>query len=199
MKIVLLLLLCATSLFGEKVIVMLGAPASGKGTHAKRISKELHLPHISTGDLLRENVKGETALGKEAKGYMDEGKLVPDALVQQMLFERIQKPDASEGYILDGFPRTIAQAEALEAYTKNAQVVAIDIEVPKEELLKRVAVRQKAEGRADDTQEVAKKRLEVYAEQTAPLIEYYKAKGQLHVIDGNRTVESVYKEIMGQL
>lgn len=180
----------------SQVILLLGAPASGKGTQAKFIAKKLNIPHISTGDLFRENIKNHTKLGIEAQTHIQKGQLVPDALVLDMLFARIAEADAKNGYLLDGFPRTVPQAEAYEKHVgKQVKLIAINIEVPDSVLLERIASRQKAEGRADDTQEIAKERLKVYQEQTAPLIAFYESQGILHKVQGNTSVEDVQKQI----
>ncbi|MBX9922516.1 MAG: adenylate kinase [Rhabdochlamydiaceae bacterium] len=184
----------------SQVIILLGAPASGKGTQAKFIAKELNIPHISTGDLFRENIKNKTKLGLEAQTTIQQGKLVSDTLVLDMLFSRIAQPDAQKGYLLDGFPRTVPQAQAYEKHIGNlVKLIAINIEVPDSILLERIASRQKAEGRVDDTQEIAKERLKVYQEQTAPLIAFYGSQGILHKVQGNTSIEDVQKQIMSIL
>lgn len=186
------------------VVILLGAPGAGKGTHAVELSKKYQIPQISTGDLFRENIRNQTDLGKKAQGYIDKGQLVPDALVLDMLFARISKTDCQKGYILDGFPRTVAQAEAFDAHIKDtATVTVLDIEVSDDLIIKRITGRlvckecgapfhktfmpSKNEGicdecggplhqRKDDTEEVVKERLIVYRNQTQPLIAYYQAK-----------------------
>lgn len=181
------------------VIILLGAPGSGKGTQALKMADELKFPHISSGDLLRENVKQNTNLGKKAKAYMDAGKLVPDDLVTEMVFKRIAEPDSSKGYILDGFPRTVLQAKELDHHLKNkAILIVINLQVPDEKITARIIKRagEKTEKRSDDTPAVIKKRLEVYHEQTEPVISYYKHKGQLITVDGEHSPEVVFKEIM---
>lgn len=202
-------------------IVMLGAPGAGKGTHAKGIVKKYNIPTISTGDIFRANIKEGTELGKKAKGYMDAGELVPDELVCDLVVDRLQKDDCKDGYILDGFPRTIPQAEALTAALKEQGTgldFAIDIEMSDEAIIERMAGRRvcpkcgatfhtvnippKTEGicdacgaelelRDDDKPETVKKRLGVYHEQTAPLIEYYKGQGILKEVDGTLGIEGV--------
>ena len=183
----------------QTVIILLGAPASGKGTISTRMAKELNMPHISTGDLFRENLKNMTETGKKAKSYMDEGKLVPDNIVLEMLATRIAKPDAKAGYILDGFPRTLIQAEALEKILKdNANVYVVNLDIKDEVLIKRILGRAEAstEKRADDTEEVAKKRLAVYHQESEPLVAYYTKNGQLIITVGEKKPDEVYKEIM---
>lgn len=184
----------------QKVLILLGAPGSGKGTQAVQLSKELNLPHISTGDLFRQNLKDNTELGKKAKSYMDAGKLVPDEIVQAMLFERIAEKDAAAGYILDGFPRTIAQAKVLDAKLKQdkARVLVVNLEVPDEVLIERIVERGKANSgkRKDDTKEIAQKRLKVYHEETEPLVSHYQTKGLLVTINGEQAPEQILKTIL---
>ena len=208
----------------KRVIILMGPPGSGKGTQAARITKELGIPHISTGDLFRENISQNTPLGNRAKEYMNAGKLVPDELVLEMLMDRISRPDSAKGYLLDGFPRTIPQAEALDkALNGQAQIVAISLEVPDESIIKRMSGRlickqcstiynkyfspstkegicDKCGGelyqRPDDKPEVVKERLRVYHDQTEPLIAYYGKKGVLHKVDGEQDPDTVYSQIM---
>jgi len=198
------------------IVVFLGPPGAGKGTQAQRLAQEKGFIHISTGDLLREAVKKGTELGKKAKEYMDRGELVPDHLIVEMIKEKI--PSEGNG-ILDGFPRTVAQAEALDAMlTGMGKLVdaVILFDVPDEVVIERLSGRRidpktgkvyhikynpPPEGveviqRDDDREEVIKKRLEVYRKQTAPLIEYYKERGLLKVIDATKSPEEVYKELL---
>ena len=204
-------------------IIMLGAPGAGKGTHAKGIVAKYKIPTISTGDIFRQNIKEGTELGK--KGYMDAGELVPDELVCDLVVDRLAKDDCKDGYILDGFPRTIPQAEALtEALKKQGTAIdyALDIEMEDQAIIDRMAGRRvcakcgatfhvvnippKKEGvcdncggdlelRDDDAPETVKKRLNVYHEQTAPLIEYYKKQGILHEIDGTLGIDGVAAKV----
>jgi len=181
------------------VIILLGAPASGKGTISTRMSKELHIPHISTGDLFRENLKKMTPTGKQAKAYMDDGKLVPDKIVLEMLSERITEPDAASGYILDGFPRTLVQAKELETMLKGkANIYVVNLDISDDVLIKRITERAKTSTtkRSDDTPEIAKKRLKIYHQESEPLVDYYKKKGQLIVNVTEKAPGEVYKEIM---
>lgn len=181
------------------VVVLLGAPGSGKGTQAVKLAKKLNLPHISTGDILRENVKKQTDLGKEAKGFMDSGKLVPDTVVSQMLLARINEPDSKNGYILDGFPRTLSQANDLDKHLGDkVNVIVINLDVPDAKLLERINKRasEKADKRSDDDPQVAAQRLKVYHEQTEPVIGFYKKKGVLINIDGEEKPREVFKAIM---
>ena len=207
-------------------IVMLGAPGAGKGTQAKMIADKYQIPHISTGDIFRANISNGTELGKKAKTYMDQGLLVPDELVVDLVVDRVQQDDCKKGYILDGFPRTIPQAEALtEALKKLGEKVdfAINVEVPDENIVKRMSGRRacvscgstyhivynptKVEGvcdkcgnelilREDDKPETVKKRLDVYHEQTQPLIEYYTNEGVLVEVDGTKDMKDVFSAIV---
>ena len=199
-------------------LILLGAPGAGKGTQAKWISREYGLPHISTGDILRQNVKEGTELGKEARKYMDEGKLVPDELIIGMVKDRLSRDDCRNGFILDGFPRTIKQAEELEKITDIDAV--LNIYVPFEKLIERITGRRscpkcgavyhikynppKVDGicdacgtpliqRDDDKEETVKKRLETYEEQTAPLIDYYEKKGKLITVEGQEELEDTVR------
>ncbi|MCR5486655.1 MAG: adenylate kinase [Lachnospiraceae bacterium] len=206
-------------------IIMLGAPGAGKGTQAKMISEKYGIPHISTGDIFRANIKEGTELGKEAKSYMDAGKLVPDELTVRILLDRVAKEDCRDGYVLDGFPRTIPQAEVLdeELKKKGDQVDrAINVDVPDENIVGRMSGRRaclkcgatyhiehlppKKEGicdacgselvlRDDDKPETVKKRLSVYHEQTQPLIEYYEGKQILCTVDGTKDAREVFAAI----
>lgn len=206
-------------------IVMLGAPGAGKGTQAKMIAAGYGLPHVSTGDIFRANVKGGTPLGMEAKAYMDKGELVPDELTVRILLDRVAQDDCKNGYVLDGFPRTIPQAEVLDAeLSKMGEKIdfAIDVEVPDENIIKRMSGRRacvncgatyhivhippKKEGicdacgselilRDDDKEETVKNRLEIYHKQTQPLIDFYNNKGVLKEVDGTKDSATVYEDI----
>ena len=206
-------------------IIMLGAPGAGKGTQAAQIAEKFHIPHISTGDIFRANLKQGTPLGLKAKEYMDQGLLVPDDLTCDLVVDRIAQPDAADGYVLDGFPRTIPQAEALtKALEERAEKIdfAIDVEVPDDNIINRMDGRRacakcgatyhivfnptKQEGicdscggelilRDDDKPETVKKRLNVYHEQTQPLIEYYTAAGVLREVDGTQDIDKVFTDI----
>ncbi|MCI8738405.1 MAG: adenylate kinase [Lachnospiraceae bacterium] len=206
-------------------IIMLGAPGAGKGTQAHMIAEKYHLPHVSTGDIFRANIKNGTELGKEAKGYMDRGELVPDELTVRILLDRVAQEDCKNGYILDGFPRNIPQAEVLEKELEKLGEkidAAIDMEVPDESIIRRMSGRRacsscgatyhivnvppKKEGicdvcgealilRDDDKEETVQKRLDVYHEQTQPLIEFYTKKGILKTVDGTQDMMSVFQTI----
>lgn len=207
-------------------IIMLGAPGAGKGTQAKMIAEKCGIPHISTGDIFRANIKNGTELGAKAKEYMDKGLLVPDELVCDLVVDRIQQADCEKGYILDGFPRTIPQAEALEnALNAIEQKLdyAIDIDVPDENIINRMSGRRacvgcgatyhvlfnptKVEGkcdvcgesiilRDDDKPETVKKRLDVYHTQTQPLIDFYTERKVLVEVDGTQSMDKVFDDIM---
>ena len=206
-------------------IIMLGAPGAGKGTQAERIADKYGIPHISTGDIFRANSKEGTELGKEAKGYMDQGLLVPDSLTVALVMDRISQPDCGRGYILDGFPRTIPQAESLsKALAEKGEALdyAIDVDVPDENIVTRMSGRRACPGcgatyhiiyaapakegicdkcgselylRDDDKPETVQKRLAVYHEQTQPLIEYYQKANILHTVDGTKGLEEVFQSI----
>lgn len=206
-------------------IVMLGAPGAGKGTQAKMIASKYHIPHISTGDIFRANIKEGTELGNKAKSYMDQGLLVPDELVVDLVVDRLTWDDAKEGYVLDGFPRTIPQAEALtKALAEKEEVLdhAINIEIPDQNIIERMGGRRacvacgatyhivnippQIEGkcdkcgaelilRDDDKPETVRKRLEVYHDQTQPLIDYYRNEGVLKEVDGTVDMADVFAEI----
>ncbi|WP_456330571.1 adenylate kinase [Archaeoglobus sp.] len=206
-------------------LIFLGPPGAGKGTQAKRVVEKYGIPQISTGDMLREAVAKGTELGKKAKEYMDKGELVPDEVVIGIVKERLQQPDCEKGFILDGFPRTIAQAEALDEMLKelNKKIDAvINIVVPEEEVVKRITNRRTCRNcgavyhliyappkednkcdkcggelyqRDDDKEETVRERYRVYRENTEPLIDYYRKRGVLYDVDGTKDIEGVWKEI----
>ena len=183
-------------------LVLLGAPGSGKGTQAAMLKAELKVPHISTGDLLRAAVKAGTPLGLKAKAVMEAGKLVSDEIVLDMLEERITGADAKNGFILDGYPRNVAQCEALEkllARIGQPLDIAVKLKVPSELIVDRIAGRAAAEGRKDDTPETVRKRLEIYEQQTAPVAGYYEKHGQLTVLDGVGEQSDVFQRILSAL
>lgn len=200
-----------------KNIILLGAPGAGKGSQATKIATEYNIPHISTGDILRKNIKEQTELGKMAKSYIDQGQLVPDDVVVAIVEDRLKQDDAKNGYLLDGFPRTIAQADALKKFTTVNYV--LNLQVPFELIMDRITGRRmctcgesyhvstlngsnkcKVCGkelyvRDDDKPETVENRLNVYNEQTKPLIEYYKKDGIVYDIDGSKAISEVYDEI----
>lgn len=207
-------------------IIMLGAPGAGKGTQAKMIAEKYGIPHVSTGDIFRANIKNGTQLGMEAKQYMDQGLLVPDELTVKILLDRVANEDCKNGYVLDGFPRTIPQAEVLDkALSELGDQIdyAINVDVPDEHIVKRMGGRRaclscgatyhiehvppKSEGicdtcgqelvlRDDDKPETVQNRLNVYHEQTQPLIEFYSAKGVLKTVDGTMDMKDVFEAIV---
>ncbi|MBD3591558.1 adenylate kinase [Bacteroides sp. GM023] len=179
-------------------IVIFGAPGSGKGTQSERIVEKYGINHISTGDVLRAEIKNGTELGKTAKGYIDQGQLIPDELMIDILASVFDSFKDSKGVIFDGFPRTIAQAEALKkmlAERGQDVSVMVDLDVPEEELMVRLIKRGKDSGRADDNEETIKKRLHVYHSQTAPLIDWYKNEEKYQHINGSGTMEGIFAEI----
>jgi adenylate kinase len=210
-------------------LILLGPPGAGKGTQAKLLVERLKIPQVSTGDMLRAAVKAGTPLGQEAKQYMDRGALVPDAVIIGLVRERLQQPDCSRGYILDGFPRTVAQAEALEKSLAGLQAwldSVVSLEVPTEDLVLRIAGRRtcrncgamyhvrfspsKTEGRCDacggptyqrddDREETVRRRLAVYAEQTAPLVSFYEARGLLRRVPGTGEIAEIFQRIAAAL
>ena len=210
-------------------IIMLGAPGAGKGTQAKQIAAKYEIPHISTGDIFRANIKNGTELGKKAKEYMDQGMLVPDELTCDLVMDRIAQDDCEKGFVLDGFPRTIPQAEALtNALTKIGQSMdyAIDVDVPDENIVNRMSGRRaclncgatyhivfnptKEDGvcdtcgnetvlRDDDKPETVQKRLTVYHDQTQPLIDYYRNMNILKSVDGTKPMDEVFSDIVAIL
>lgn len=180
-------------------LVLLGAPGSGKGTQAAKLKEHLQVPHISTGDLLRAEVAAGTALGLEAKAVMARGELVSDAILLGMLEDRFSRPDTAAGFILDGYPRNIAQAGALDAMLgRIGQPVdrAVQLDVDTELLIERIAGRAAAEGRADDTPDAVRNRLRVYTESTAPVIDYYRGQHKLAQVDGVGTMDEVLARIL---
>ena len=183
-------------------IVIFGAPGSGKGTQSERIVEKFGLNHISTGDVLRAEIKNGTELGKTAKGYIDQGQLIPDALMIDILASVFDSFKDSKGVIFDGFPRTIAQAEALKQMLKdrNQEVsIMLDLEVPEDELMTRLIKRGQESGRADDNEETIKNRLKVFESQSKPVLEYYNGKAKIIKIESVGTPEEVYARIKKEL
>lgn len=207
----------------KTIIILMGPPGSGKGTQASRIAKEKGIAHISTGDILRENIRNKTPLGIKAKEYVDAGKYVPDDVIMDVLFDRVSKDDAKKGYLLDGFPRTIPQAEVLaQRLEKGNCVVVVNLDVSDDVIIKRISGRltcpdcgavyneffkpPKEEGvcdqcgaepkhRDDDNAETVKQRLKTYHEQTKPVLDYYKGKKMLHTLNGEDDSEAIFKKI----
>ncbi len=183
-------------------IVIFGAPGSGKGTQSERIVEKFGINHISTGDVLRAEIKNGTELGKTAKGYIDQGQLIPDELMIDILAGVLDSFEDSKGVIFDGFPRTIAQAEALKKMLadRGQEVsVMLDLEVPEDELMTRLIKRGKDSGRADDNEETIKKRLVVYHSQTAPLIDWFKKEEKYQHINGLGTMDSIFADIVAAI
>ncbi len=178
--------------------IFLGAPGAGKGTQAQILAESCGIPHISTGDILRSAVKAQTPLGLKAKTYMDAGELLPDSLILDMIRDRLTQPDAKTGWILDGFPRNVSQAEFLDrllAEIGQNYDRAININVPQERLVSRLLNRAIIEKRPDDTEDVIRRRLLVYEEQTVPTIDYYRSKGTFGDIDGDRELAEVSQDL----
>jgi len=183
-------------------IILLGPPGSGKGTQAALLRDRLDIPHISTGDLLRNAVQQQTELGRKAKSYMDAGDLVPDDLMLGLIEERLGQADVANGFILDGYPRNLAQAEALdEVLERIGQPVdlALSVTVDEGEIVDRLSKRAIDEGRSDDTEEVIRNRLRVYAEQTAPVAGHYAERGQLREVDGMGSIEEVNRRLLNAI
>ena len=183
-------------------LILMGPPGAGKGTQAKVIAGRLGIPAISTGDIFRANVSQQTPLGVEAQRYMDAGEYVPDAVTNAMVRDRIAEDDARHGFLLDGYPRTVAQVEELDAMLseQNASIDAVVVlTVDQDEIVQRLLKRAETEGRADDTEDVIRHRQDVYTEQTAPLIEVYAARGTLTEVDGLGAVEEVTARVFTAL
>jgi len=205
------------------VVILLGAPGAGKGTQAARLGARCSVPHVSTGDLFREHLKKGTPLGAKAKGFMEAGELVPDDLVLDMLFDRVSRPDCRDGYLLDGFPRTLPQAEAFDGrLSDDVDLLVLNLRVSDATIVERAAGRLLCRScsniqhetfsppskpgvcdacggelyqRSDDRPEVVRKRLEVYHEETSPLVDYYADKGVLRDIDGERSADAVFEDL----
>ena len=180
-------------------LVLLGAPGSGKGTQAARLKEHLQVPHVSTGDLLRAEVAAGSRLGLEAKEIMARGDFVSDAILLGMLEDRFSRADTAGGFILDGYPRNLAQADALDAMLARMgqpMDACVQLHVPVEMLVERLAGRAQAEGRADDSPDAVRKRQQVYTDQTAPVIEFYRQRGTLTVVDGVGSLDEVFTRIV---
>jgi adenylate kinase len=183
-------------------LILMGPPGAGKGTQAKVVADHFGIPAISTCDIFRDNVSRGTALGKKAEEYMDAGEYVPDEVTNLMVRARIDEPDAQPGFLLDGYPRTLAQVEELDgmiAFTGHRLDAVVVLTVDPEEIVARLLQRAEVEGRADDTEDVVRRRQEVYGEQTEPLIGVYRERGIVHEIDGMGVVEDVTKRIFDAL
>jgi adenylate kinase len=183
-------------------IVLMGPPGAGKGTQAIVIAEQLNIPHISTGDIFRANLKAGTPLGIEAKKYMEAGEYVPDSVTNGMVADRLSQPDAQSGFLLDGYPRTVDQVHALNAILAESQLSldkVVEITADTDEVVARLLNRAKEQGRADDTEDVIRRRMEVYAEQTAPLTEVYEEQGVLVRVDGMGGVDEVSSRIIAAL
>jgi len=183
-------------------VLVLGPQGSGKGTQARRISASYGLPHIATGDMLREAMAAGTELGLRVKPIYDAGELVPDDLMIDLIRERIEQDDVEDGFVLDGFPRTMAQAEALDDMLREIDrpiTVVLQLDVPEDVCVERLSKRAQEEGRIDDTPEAIRTRLSLYRRETEPVIEHYRAQGNLVVIHGDRPVDEVFSEIQDAL
>ncbi len=183
-------------------LILMGPPGAGKGTQAKVIATHFSIPAISTGDIFRANVAGRTELGKEAQRYMDEGEYVPDEVTNAMVKDRISLADAVPGFLLDGYPRTVAQVEALDQMLEDLGQkldAVVLLTADRDELIERLLQRAHVEGRADDTEEVIRRRQELYEEQTAPLIEVYGDRGVLVEVDGMGEIDSVTRRVFEKL
>ncbi|BAY07307.1 adenylate kinase [Calothrix sp. NIES-2098] len=175
-------------------LIFLGPPGAGKGTQSQKLAEHLQIPHISTGDILRQAMKDQTPLGVKAQSYVDSGELVPDQLVQELVQERLGQPDANSGWILDGFPRKVTQAAFLEELLENIHQggeKVVNLDVPDDVVVARLLAR----GRKDDSEEVIRRRLEVYRSETAPLIDYYGDRQKLLTVNGNQSQEEVTTEL----
>ena len=181
-------------------IILFGPPGAGKGTQAKKLQNEFNIPQLSTGDIFRSAIKNETPLGVEVKSILDNGELVPDETVVDLVADELSKEKYEDGYILDGFPRTVTQAEAFDSFLKenNDSLDAfISLTVPEEELIKRILSR--GEGRSDDTEEKVKTRLEVYRQETKPVLQHYQKQDKVQEIDGLGSIDEIFERIKGAL
>lgn len=183
-------------------LVLLGPPGAGKGTQAARLAERFSIPHVSTGDIFRANVAEQTELGREAQAYMDRGDYVPDDVTNRMVADRLAEPDAAEGFILDGYPRTVAQAETLEsllAEWESPLDAVLRLVVPEEELVHRLGVRAEAEDRTDDTEQAWRRRFVQYEEKTKPLEQFYAERGKLVDVDAVGSVEEITEDALARL
>lgn len=183
-------------------LVLLGPPGAGKGTQAARLAERLSVPHVSTGDIFRANVAEQTDLGQEAQAYMDRGDYVPDDVTNRMVADRLAEPDAADGFILDGYPRTVAQAETLEsllAEWESPLDTVLRLVVPEEELVRRLGVRADSEDRTDDTEQAWRRRFVQYEEKTKPLEQFYGERGKLVDVDAVGSVEEITEDALARL
>lgn len=183
-------------------MLIVGPPGAGKGTQSKKISEDLDIVAISTGDIFRENIKGETELGTEAKKYVDAGELVPDSVTNRMVEDRLTWEDAVDGFLLDGYPRNLSQVAAFDEITSRLGVeldVVLELTADPEELTNRLVQRAETEGRTDDSEEVIRHRLDVFVKETAPIIENYRQRGLLRQVDGLGEIEAVNARIIDAL
>lgn len=183
-------------------MLIIGPPGAGKGTQAVRIAERLSIPAISTGDIFRENIREDTELGREARSYTDAGNLVPDSVTNRMVRDRLSHPDTSNGFLLDGYPRTTAQAEELDAILGEAGThldVVLQLTADRDELVARLINRAQEQGRADDTEDVIRHRLDVYDRETAPIVELYAARGIVQGVDGIGPIDEVTERIVSAL
>ncbi|MFE5776170.1 adenylate kinase [Brachybacterium sp. NPDC056505] len=187
---------------GARRLLIIGAPGAGKGTQAGRIADALGIPAISTGDIFRANVSQETELGKLAKSYMEKGEYVPDSVTNDMVRSRLAESDARGGFLLDGYPRTLDQVEALDGILEDGEGgvdAVLMLEVDYDAVIQRLVARGAEQGRSDDTEDTIRRRLEVYAEQTTPLVDVYERRGILHRVNGMRSIDEVTEELLSVL
>lgn len=187
---------------GARRLLIIGAPGAGKGTQAGRIADALGIPAISTGDIFRANVSQETELGRLAKSYMDKGEYVPDSVTNDMVRSRLAESDARGGFLLDGYPRTLDQVEALDGILEDGEGgvdAVLMLEVDYDAVIQRLVARGAEQGRSDDTEDTIRRRLEVYAEQTTPLVDVYERRGILHRVNGMRSIDEVTEELLSVL
>jgi adenylate kinase len=183
-------------------LLLIGPPGSGKGTQGQQLSDRFGLAHIAAGDLLRAEVDNETPIGKEVKGYLDRGELVPDEVIVDLLMPIVITAVEDRGYVLDGFPRSVGQALVVRTMAEEAGATpdaVIYLEASREELVRRILARAETEGRSDDTEDVVNNRLQVFEEATHPLVDYYRSRGLLHVVDANKSEEEVTEHILAAL
>jgi adenylate kinase len=184
------------------LVVFIGPPGAGKGTQARRLAADLGVPHLSTGDILRRAIERDTPLGRQAASFMNRGQLVPDEVVIDIVGQRIAEPDCASGFLLDGFPRTLEQARALDELLQGREEaidVVLELQADQEELVRRMLNRAQEEGRADDTPEAIRQRFEVYRRQTEPLLDFYRQRQVLRTVDGTGTPDKVFARIQASV